>query len=443
MALITRSGGGSTVVSIITTATSFVSSSSLVWTTGQVIVATVGLVSAGTVTSISNGGSGLGTWFRATDGVTSASVSNGNNRLEIWWAVATGPGTGAITANLSQSATGCLGATAFSNVNTTAPWDKIAVSTPAAGIVSYPPVTSLNPNTQAFYASVSTLTQSFGAGVSSGYSQVGDNGGSLNTPTYLSEFQMSANSASGTVVTPGSTGLVISGSGVSIGITALMNNTSTVVTMSLPTAPTGLTATYVAGQGIDLAWTAPAGYTGVGYNIYRSVNNKNPKKINNDQPYVHVPNGTVTFRDRLLGYPAVTSGENAPVYYVTTVLENNVLITLTGSPAGGNVDYTVTDPVAGGPMTASAVAYNASASTLQTALNALTNVAAAGGVVVYGANGGPYTVFGTNQNANDIFTIEATSHLTGGSSPGVTITPYTGDIVESVPSNTATATFLG
>lgn len=96
------------------------------------------------------------------------------------------------------------------------------------------------------------------------------------------------------------------------------------------------------------------------------------------------------------------------------------LITITGSPTGGT--FTVTY----GGQTTSGVAYNASASTLQTALEALSSIGS-GNVAVSGSNGGPYTV--TFQGALEnmpITTMTASgASLTGGTSPGVTIVTLT------------------
>jgi hypothetical protein len=73
-------------------------------------------------------------------------------------------------------------------------------------------------------------------------------------------------------------------------------------------------------------------------------------------------------------------------------------VTIGGTPTGGTFTLTVTtsSPVAGAPsQTTSALAYNAAASVVQTALQALSNVGT-GNATVTGSAGGPYTiVFGS------------------------------------------------
>lgn len=89
-----------------------------------------------------------------------------------------------------------------------------------------------------------------------------------------------------------------------------------------PVAPTGVTATYTAGVGITVAWSAPAGYIGTGYNVYRVRNsqvNGNGIRAQDAAPFVQVPWGTNSFVDREQGYPPVSTGDNVCAYYVTTV----------------------------------------------------------------------------------------------------------------------------
>lgn len=89
---------------------------------------------------------------------------------------------------------------------------------------------------------------------------------------------------------------------------------------------------------------------------------------------------------------------------------SNVL-TITGTPTGGT--FTITGSTAG---TTSALAYNASAATVQTAMRLLgTNYAS---TLVTGSAGGPYTV--TNMFANVTLTTSAAG-LTGGTSPDVVV----------------------
>lgn len=94
------------------------------------------------------------------------------------------------------------------------------------------------------------------------------------------------------------------------------------------------------------------------------------------------------------------------------------ILTVTGSPAGGTFTLTVTDSVPVSQTTAT-IAYNASAATMQSAIEALSNVGA-GNVGVNGSAGGPWTVkFVSSLGAMTIAL--GTNSLTGGTSPTVTI----------------------
>lgn len=94
-------------------------------------------------------------------------------------------------------------------------------------------------------------------------------------------------------------------------------------------------------------------------------------------------------------------------------------VTITGTPTGGTFTLTWDS------QTTAAIAYNATAATVQTALAALSNIGA-GNIAVTGSAGGPYsvtfqgTLFGTNVDQ-----MTATASLTGGTSPGVTIATTT------------------
>lgn len=97
------------------------------------------------------------------------------------------------------------------------------------------------------------------------------------------------------------------------------------------------------------------------------------------------------------------------------------IITITGGPGGGT--FTVTY----GGQTTSGVAYNASASTLQTALQGLSTIGS-GNATVAGSNGGPYTVTFASalapqspQIASPLLFTASGASLTGGTSPGVTV----------------------
>ena len=91
-------------------------------------------------------------------------------------------------------------------------------------------------------------------------------------------------------------------------------------------------------------------------------------------------------------------------------------VTITGSPTGG--DFTLT--FAG--QTTAAIAYNASAATVEAALEALSTIGQ-GNVQVTGAAGGPYTVEFVGELANENVAAMTASGagLTGGTSPAVAI----------------------
>jgi len=92
-------------------------------------------------------------------------------------------------------------------------------------------------------------------------------------------------------------------------------------------------------------------------------------------------------------------------------------VTVTGSPTGGTFTLTWSG------QTTSAIAYNASATTVQSALLALSNMPESG-VSVTGSAGGPYTV--TFVDAVNVAALTASgASLTGGSSPSVTIATAT------------------
>lgn len=95
--------------------------------------------------------------------------------------------------------------------------------------------------------------------------------------------------------------------------------------------------------------------------------------------------------------------------------------TVTGSPTGGTFTLTYAG------QTTSAVAYNATATTVKNALGALSTVGGTGNVAVTGSAGGPYTVtFQGTLSGTDIAAMTASgAGLTGGSSPSVAIATST------------------
>lgn len=101
-------------------------------------------------------------------------------------------------------------------------------------------------------------------------------------------------------------------------------------------------------------------------------------------------------------------------------------VTVTGSPTGGTFTLTYAG------QTTAAIAYNAAASAVQSALVALSNIGASD-VTVTGT--GPYTVNfgGTLGNQNVAAMTASGASLTGGSSPGVTIATPTAGVTGHYP----------
>ncbi|MER6844844.1 hypothetical protein [Streptomyces platensis] len=112
------------------------------------------------------------------------------------------------------------------------------------------------------------------------------------------------------------------------------------------------------------------------------------------------------------------SGLYAPYAGATNEVQT---VTITGSPTGGTFTLTWSG------QTTAAIAYNATAATVRTALEALSNIAP-GDVTVTGSAGGPYTVtFGGANLGDDVAQMTASgASLTGGSSPAVSVATTTG-----------------
>jgi hypothetical protein len=126
-------------------------------------------------------------------------------------------------------------------------------------------------------------------------------------------------------------------------------------------------------------------------------------------PNGFIPSGTVLAR--------LASGLYGPYAGRTAEVQT---VTVTGVPTGGT--FTLTHEGA----TTAAIAYNAAASAVRTALEALPGIAP-GDVTVTGSAGGPYTVTFT-RGGGDVAAMTASgASLTGGTSPDVTIaTPTAG-----------------
>lgn len=111
-----------------------------------------------------------------------------------------------------------------------------------------------------------------------------------------------------------------------------------------------------------------------------------------------------------------TSGLYEPYAAVTNEVQT---VTITGGPTGGTFTLTFSG------QTTAAIAYNATAAAVQTALEALSNVNP-GDMTVTGSAGGPYTVtFGGQYLGDNVTQMTATGSFTGGTSPAVTVATTT------------------
>jgi hypothetical protein len=156
-----------------------------------------------------------------------------------------------------------------------------------------------------------------------------------------------------------------------------------------------------------------------------------------DRSWLGSAHGTTATRTITLDTSAFTEGTHYPDGYVKS---GTVLARITGTglygPYAGRTSEVQTVTITGGPTggtftltfdgaTTAAIAYNASAAAVQSALEALPSINA-GDVTVTGT--GPYTVtFGGDLAGTDVAAMTASgANLTGGTSPDVTITTATG-----------------
>lgn len=110
------------------------------------------------------------------------------------------------------------------------------------------------------------------------------------------------------------------------------------------------------------------------------------------------------------------SGLYAPYAGPTSEVQT---LTVTGAPTGGTFTVTWSGQTTGN------IAYNATAATVQAALEALSNVAP-GDVTVTGDAGGPWTLHWAGaQLGDDVAAPTTTSNLSGGSTPAVTVATTT------------------
>jgi hypothetical protein len=113
----------------------------------------------------------------------------------------------------------------------------------------------------------------------------------------------------------------------------------------------------------------------------------------------------------LIGYPAYYNRGVSGAY--RRAGDRVQVITITGTPTGGTFDLKI------GGLTASGIAYNATAAAVQTAIRALSSLWAA--ATVSGSAGGPYTVTLSPVGGPAAPIVVAANALTGGSSPAVVV----------------------
>lgn len=132
-------------------------------------------------------------------------------------------------------------------------------------------------------------------------------------------------------------------------------------------------------------------------------------------------NGNPVTRQRIGNTIFVDPGEKAgssnwimPLYDADAT---TYTLTVTGSPTGGTFKLKVTDPQGVSKVTGT-IAFDATGATIDTAIEALTNVGTAG-VVVTGSAGGAWSV--TFPGTKDYVVSLDTNSLTGGTAPSVTV----------------------
>jgi len=154
-----------------------------------------------------------------------------------------------------------------------------------------------------------------------------------------------------------------------------------------------------------------------------------------DRSWLGSAHGTTATRTVTLHVPAFTANTHYPNGFIPSGLVLADLgdgtfgpyagrvaevqtVTITGGPTGGTFTLTVEGGTTGG------IAYNATASAVQAALEALAGVEP-GDITVTGNAGGPYTLT-WNRGGGDVAQISASgASLTGGTSPSVTVATTT------------------
>lgn len=135
----------------------------------------------------------------------------------------------------------------------------------------------------------------------------------------------------------------------------------------------------------------------------------------NGRPIVREQYGDIVFVD-----PGEKAGTSSPIIPIGTRDPDSSTWTveITGSPTGGT--YTVSVTVGGSTQTTSGIAYNAPASTVQSAITGLSNVGT-GNATVSGTSVKTLTFTGDLAGLS-VGVAASGASLTGGTSPGVTVT---------------------
>jgi hypothetical protein len=154
-----------------------------------------------------------------------------------------------------------------------------------------------------------------------------------------------------------------------------------------------------------------------------------------DRSWLGSAHGTTATRTITLDITAFTSGTHYPNGYIPSGLVLAQLasglwgpysgrvaevqtVTVTGAPTGGTFTLTYEGQTTGG------IAFNAAATAVQTALEALAAVEP-GDITVTGAAGGPYTLTFGGGGGNVAQLTASGASLTGGTSPSVTVATTT------------------
>lgn len=156
-----------------------------------------------------------------------------------------------------------------------------------------------------------------------------------------------------------------------------------------------------------------------------------------DRSWLGSAHGTESTVTITLDLSAFTSGTHYPNNYIPSGIVLARLDTGLYGPYAGRTNEVQTVTITGGPTggtftltfeggTTAAIAYNATAATVRSALENLAAVSP-GDVLVTGSAGGPYTVtFVGGLAGTDVSAMTASgASLTGGTSPGVTIATQT------------------